>query len=191
MWTGAAIFLLLVLVLLSIPVTLQFVVAWPETVGNDVRLGWAFGLINVRVAPAKAKKRSKQKERRKSERSSRSKRNILPALKERKVRQRAMRFFKDLWRAVRKDNMRLRARIGLGDPAETGQLWAVMGPVAAALSMIKSATIIVQPEFLDPVLDVDARGRIRIVPLQIIGLFLVLPFSPAFWLAMRRLRSTG
>jgi hypothetical protein len=87
--------------------------------------------------------------------------------------------------------MRLRARIGLGDPAETGRLWAVVGPVAGALSMVKSASIVVQPEFLDTVLDVDARGRIRIIPLQVIGLLLALAFSPAFWLAMRRLQPTG
>jgi len=189
MWTGVAIFLLLVLVFLSIPITLQFILLWPETVGNDIRLGWAFGLVRVRVAPGKPKR--KPKEREKPKRASGAKRNILPVLKERKVRRRAMRFVKDLWRAVRKDKIRLRARVGLGDPADTGQLWALVGPVAGALSMVKSASITVQPEFLDPVFDIDARGRIRIIPLQLIGIMLALPFSPAFWLAMRQLRSTG
>jgi len=197
MWIGAAIFLLLVLVLLSIPITLQFIFSWPETLGNDLRLGWAFGLVRVRVAPGKSEsaegEKPKQEPKKQGDprRRVKAKRKILPVLKERTVRQRATRLVNDLWRAVHKDKVRLSARIGLGDPADTGLLWAILGPVAGALSMVKSASIVVQPEFLDPVLDVDARGRIRIIPLQVFGLLLALPFSPAFWLAMRRLRSAG
>jgi len=197
MWTGAAILLLLVLVLLSIPITLQFIVSWPATGGNDIRLGWAFGLVRVRVAPGETKpaepgqRQHKPRQGGKPKRSSKAKRNLLAVLKESKVRRRAIRFVNDLWRAVHKDKVRLCARVGLGDPADTGQLWAFLGPVAGVLSTVESASIVVQPEFLDPVLDVDARGRIRVIPLQMIGLVLALPFSPAFWLAMRRLRSTG
>jgi hypothetical protein len=196
MWAEAAIFLLLVIGLLSIPITLQFALSWPATTRNDIRLGWAFGLIRVRVAPDKSKlhgsKKPAQKQRKKKpSRQVGTKANILPVLREKRVRRRAIRFARDLWAAVHKDSIQLRARIGLGDPADTGRLWAIMGPIAGLLSAVKSASIVVQPDFTNLALDIDARGRIRVIPLRVMGLFLAIPFSPAFWLAIRRTRSAG
>lgn len=189
MWTGAAIILLLILALLSIPITLQFIFAWPETSSNSIRLRWAFGLVRMRFRHDGA--RDRPGEQSESAESPLPKRDFVPVFGERRVRRRTIRFFSDLWGAIHKENVCLRARIGLDDPAETGQLWAVLGPLAGALSMIRSASIVLEPDFLNSVLDVDARGRIRFIPIRLIGLVLAMPFSPAFWIAIRRLRSTG
>jgi hypothetical protein len=196
MWSGAAIILLFLLILLSIPVTLQFALSWPDTSGNDVRLGWAFGLVHVRIGrkqslPAEASRPARSpKARGKPKKLSKAKPDILPVLGERKIRQRAMRFVNDLVRAVHKDGIRISARIGLGDPADTGRLWSILGPLSTVLSSIRSASITILPEFMDTVLDIDARGRLRVIPIQIIGHVVALLFSPVFWLAMRRLRSS-
>ena len=41
-----------------------------------------------------------------------------------------VRSLSDVWRAIYKKDVRLLVRMGLGDPAETGQLWVVLGPLS-------------------------------------------------------------
>lgn len=198
MLTALAVVLLTCIVLLAIPLAVTFRVSWPETSRNDVRLRWAFGLVALRIDSPRSGSRSRsaavgeKKPRRRKRRSGRSvqgKKKVLSVAGDQPFRQRAVRFAGDLWRAVRKDNVRLRARLGLGDPADTGQLWAVVGPVAGLLSAVPGAAIAIEPDFVDPTFEVDGSGRIEVVPIQVIYLMLALLLSPSVWRTVRRLRA--
>ena len=82
----------------------------------------------------------------------------------------------------------MRARLGLGDPAETGRLWALLGPLNAAARNLARIDLQIEPEFLDPVFEFDARGACRLVPLRFLALAAAFLLSPA---TLRAWRTAG
>ncbi|AGA35317.1 hypothetical protein TVNIR_3689 [Thioalkalivibrio nitratireducens DSM 14787] len=184
--------------LLVIPVTFTFRVVWPETAGNELRLTWAFGLVNVRVptgvgappamtdAGAHARSVGRAAKRRRARTP-----NLFAALRQKPFRQRVLRLAMDLWRAVDRRNLRLDLRIGTGDPAETGQLWAVVGPISGILQNIEGGRVRIVPEFVDAVFDFDGSGRLRVIPLQVLAIAAGLVFSPPIWRGLRAMRAGG
>ena len=89
-----------------------------------------------------------------------------------------MKFIKRMLRASHAQNLYLRLRIGLGDPADTGLLWAVMGPLSGMLKNLQGASIEIDPEFIDEVLELESHGQFRLIPIQFIVLIIVFIFSP-------------
>lgn len=186
---GLGVFLLIVVGLLAVPLTLTFRIAWPDAQENTLRVGWAFGLIDARVPLTGAEAEDLQEDDRALD--SRRKRrdgNVVAAIRDKPFRQRVTRFVRDSWRAIHKRDIAIRMRVGLGDPADTGQLWAVLGPVSGFLATLRNAAITLEPEFDDAVLEVDGRGQVRVVPLKLIALSLALVASPAFWRGARLMR---
>ncbi len=188
---GFAVFLLIVIGLLAVPLTLTFRLAWPDVQDNSLRVGWAFGLVDARVPLSGTD--SDELAETAGESSRRRKRgggNVLAAIRDRPFRQRLLRFVRDTWRAVQKRDLAMRMRIGLGDPADTGQLWAALGPLSGFLATLRDAAIRLEPEFDDAVFEVDGRGQVRLVPLKLIALSLALVVSPTFWRGARLMRGT-
>jgi len=99
-----------------------------------------------------------------------------------------LRFARQLWRAFRKRDLQLRIRVGLGDPADTGRLWGLPGPVSGILSGVDNASIELEADFVDAVFELDSRGNLNVIPLQLLYLVLGLLLSPPFWRGMRRMR---
>ena len=106
-------------------------------------------------------------------------------------RQRVFRFIRAVWRAIHKQDLRLRMRIGLGDPADTGQLWALVGPLSGLLANNREASIEIEPEFFDAIFELDSSGSIRIIPLQLLYLAVGLLLSPSVWQGIREMRQTA
>lgn len=193
MLIGAAAFVLILIALLAVPVTLRFRIHWRETLQDDVRLIWGFGLVRFRIPLKKEAAAPQERDQgwrpaKKRRAPSRRKANVLGALRIRSFRRRMVRFAGDLWRSVQKKDVRLRLRVGLGDPAETGWLWAVAGPIAGFAAMLRDISIRLEPEFLEPTFELDTSGTIRLIPIYAIVLTLLLLLSPAFWRGMRQLR---
>lgn len=193
MLTAAAVFLLLLMALLAIPITLRFRISWRESFKQDIRLQWAFGLVHLRIDRPRSKgtPRRQRKPRRKAQPREHARgrgRNLLGALGQRRFRRRILRFARDLWRAVHKRDVRLRVRIGLDDPADTGQLWAVLGPLAGMLATLREPSVIVEPAFAPPTFALDTSGSVRIIPLEAIYLAVGLLSSPSFWRGIGALR---
>ena len=196
MLIGAAIFLSLIVVLLAMPVTLTYRLSWKETLTASCRLNWAFGLVRADVSPGSAKPgpgktetlRSKAARRGKSQ--SR-KNNVIAAIRQPRFRRRILRFVSDLWRAIHKKNVRLLVRLGLGDPADTGRLWALLGPLSGMFARFRDIRFAVEPDFLDATLEVDSSGTIRMIPLQVAIILLGLLFSPPVWRGVLAMRASG
>ena len=199
MLTGLTIVLLVFIALLAVPFTLTFQLSFQQAFQSDIKLYWLFGLVRVRLSPGQSKPSAEEKKEpapkaRRSKRASRKKKsdkktNVFAAIRQKAFRRRIYRFIRDFWHAVHKQDVRLRVRIGLGDPADTGQLWAIMGPVAGTLSNLKSASIDIVPEFIDATLELDSSGSIRIYPLQLIYLAVGLLLSPPIWRGIRQMRT--
>lgn len=193
MLTGILIVLVALALLLLIPVTLAFRIDWPERRNQDIRVIWAFGLVNVRVSESDANddddERAPEAEDEDDDEDAKGSSKPLAAIRYKPFRQRMYRLVRELWRAIGKDDVFLRIRVGLDNPADTGQLWAWLGPLSAFVSHARDAEVSLQPEFRFEQLDVDAGGRIRIVPLQILGLALGLALSREFWRGLRLARA--
>lgn len=112
----------------------------------------------------------------------------MAAVRYKPFRKRVIRFMRDCWRAIHKQDLTLRVRIGLGDPADTGQLWAVIGPLSATLATVEQASIAIEAEFIEAVFELESSGNIRVVPLRLIALTAGLLLSPPVWQGVSRMR---
>ncbi len=196
MLIGTVIFLSLIVIVLAVPVTLTYQLSWKQTLSAQLKLNWAFGLVRADVSPDTGKPETEKPEAalesagwwRKSERK---KTNFIAAIREPGFRRRMLRFVSDVWRAIQKKNVRLMVRMGLGDPADTGQLWAVIGPLSGMLACARDATVVIEPDFLGSTFDVDSSGTVRVIPLQLTIIALGLRVSPAVWRGIMLMRATG
>jgi hypothetical protein len=69
--------------------------------------------------------------------------------------------------SVRLDRLTLAGRIGLDDPADTGQVWGLLVPLIQILRGPRRR-IDLAPDFSGPCLDLEATGEIAILPLRLI-----------------------
>lgn len=196
MLIGVVTFLLLLLAVLAVPVTFTFQVSWQQAFRKDIKLQWAFGLVRVQIPSSQPKTTYPEREERdgktgQSRRASRKKQNCFALVRQKRFRRRIIRFLEDMWHAVKKHNVSLRLRVGLGDPADTGQLWAILGPLAGILANVRDASIQIEPEFIEMTLELDSSGTIRLIPLQMIYLTVALLLSPPVWQGIRQMRVAG
>jgi hypothetical protein len=194
MLIGVVVLLLLVIVLLAVPVLLTFQMSWQHSFRSDVMLQWMFGLVQITLPPQQthsAKKSATKKTSRvqRTAQPTHKKRNHFSIFWQSTFRQRIFRFIGDCWHAIHKRNISLRIAIGLGDPAETGQLWAVIGPVAGVLSNIQQVSILIEPDFAEANIELDCSGSIRVIPLQLVYLTLGLLLSPSIWRGIKQIRA--
>ena len=169
----------LVLLLLAVPLSVEFRVDGIQPFRGQVVVRWLFGLVRIRLPlPVASRPRPRKRNR---------VRNVLTALREAAFRGRVHRLVSDLVHAVHFQRVRLLVRLGLGDPADTGRLWAVVGPVSV-IAQSRGADIRIEPDFLEPVLEIQADGRVAIVPLRILLLATGFVLSPP---AIRAWRALG
>ena len=192
MLTALLVVLVCIFALLAIPLGLRFGFEWPDSAANHVEVEWAFGLVRSSVPLGKQQEDASGSKDEATVGSSdkSSSLDFFAAIRKRRFRQRLYAVVGKLWRAVEKRDVRLRACIGLGDPADTGQLWAVLGPLSAVLASVKSAQLSIEPDFVDEALEFEGSGHVRLVPLRIIAIAVGLFASPAFWRDLRPARAT-
>ncbi|MDH3527239.1 MAG: DUF2953 domain-containing protein [Gammaproteobacteria bacterium] len=196
MLIGLVTFLLLSIALLAVPVTLTYRMSWQQGFQGDVRLRWLFGLVRIRLPASKPESPTPEGEERaqpagRFERSSREKHPVFAIVRQKSFRRRVTRFIRDVWHAIHKRDVRLNVRIGLGDPADTGQLWAVVGPVAGILSTAREATVGIVPDFVEETFELDSRGNLRLIPLQMLYLAAGLLLSPSIWQGLKQMRAVA
>lgn len=171
LWTLAALAAGAIAVL-SVPVELLFDIRHEATWRASVRVRWMFGLLNLPLDGGKdAAKRPAKKKDSKTSGVSRLWRVILDS----GFRRRFARFLRDTLVALRPRDLWLRLRLGLDDPADTGMLWSVIGPLTAWAP----ARLDVAPVFPGPAFEMASHGRVRIIPAQLLGLMAGLALSPA------------
>lgn len=156
---------------------------------GDMRVAWLFGLLHFPVRfDGKASEPSKKASTRRPFRHKRKGSGL------RLVRSGEFWFWlrallRRLLGQIHIYSLYLRLRLGLGDPADTGKLWALMGPVAVLVSSIPFANVHIEPNFMDAELLMESDGEIRIYPLQLIAIMIMILLSPSTWRLVRRYRS--
>jgi hypothetical protein len=184
----------LVLILLAVPVDVEFRLEGIEPFAGEVGVRWLFGLVRFRIPVPRAGKRAPRPEARPKAARARARpktrglhRNVLAALWQAAFRRRVYRLVGDLVRAVHLHRLRLLMRLGLGDPADTGRLWAIVGPLNA-VAQLRNSELRIEPEFVDPVLEFQADGRLLLVPLRFLILAIAFALSPPAIRAWRTLK---
>ncbi len=191
---GVEIFLVCLMVILAMPINLIFSVHKQGAAQWSVVVCWLFGLVRI---PMPTMESFGRRRRRKPERPRAIKRiigsvfggkdRIMPVLKSKGFMKRVVRLVKDLMRTVHVHRLGLHARLGLDDPADTGRLWGMVGPLAGLLSDYQSVDVNIEPEFRAETFDLDGEGDIRIIPLQIIFVIVSFLISPATLRAVKTL----
>lgn len=182
--------------LLAVPVNVDFRCEGIEPLGGQVTIRWLFGAVALRVPLRRASSRSSDSRaqppagRAPAIGAARRRRgNAVAILRQAEFRRRVLRLLRDLVAAARFRELRLRLRLGLGDPADTGQLWAFLWPLATAAHNLRNADVRIEPDFIDAAFEFRAAGRLRLIPLQIIALAIGFILSPVSIRAWRRLAS--
>ena len=189
--------LALLITLLAVPLTVVFSMHRIKETRGHVHFRWLFGLVRfqlripqaTRAAPRTDTTAKKKTTSPRQHRTKGNPRGMLSLLKQSALRRRVYRFMRDLLAASHAQHLFLRLRIGTGDPADTGLLWAIIGPVAGMAQNLRHAQVRIEPEFMEPLFEIESHGRFHLVPLQFIALTTVFMLSPtmlrAWWCLSR------
>jgi len=192
-WLAAALatMVLVILVALAVPVQLDVSAELTDRLRGRVRLRWWFASValgsrkTVASKPAAAATRTKSA----ATRPGRG-RAALAAITSPGFVTRVKRLVLDLLGRIHVRHFRLRARYGLGDPADTGQLCGTLAPVLA-LTSARGLDVRCLPEFGDAVLDGSCSGTIAVRPLSVLAVIIAFLCSPALWRAIGAWRRTS
>ena len=178
---------LAVLLLLSTPVDLAFSYKRGEGSRSWMRIVWLFGLIGKELGGEK-KSREKKPEEMKAKKGQSSFRGPLAVFRARGFSGGLLLLARRLVRSVQVRDVDVEFRVGTGDPAETGLLFAIIGPSLALAQSRFSPNIRIEPNFVEETFEGHARGTVRVYPIKLIPLLLAFALSPATFRGLRALR---
>ena len=184
---------MLLLGLLAVPLSLSYSINRDlKQLQGNARIRWLFGLVNFQThfpVASSAAIDDRHKPKNKTETKKSNNNNFVSLFKHKQFRKHSIQFIKKLLRACHARNLFLKLRIGLGDPADTGMLWSIMGPISGMLKNLQGININIQPEFMDETLAIESHGNFRFIPLQFIALlsaFLLSPITIRAWQKSRK-----
>ena len=160
-------------------------------VGLELRLGgaapraalsWAFGAVRVDLlAPRRSREPARVRRKPRPRASANRRRRVLRALRSPGLAAAALRLVARTVRATHPRDVQLSGRFGFDDPADTGQIWALMaGPLSAALAGPAAAAGIsmsLSPDFQGRALALEGGGRFTVIPGQLLAVVLAFVFS--------------
>jgi hypothetical protein len=167
---GVFLFLLL---LLAVPIDLVFSVEKGTEVKKSFRIGWMFGLVSKEI---KGKEKPEKKPEKKKKRRGGVK-YVFAALKTRGFVPKAATFLKRTLRQIRMHELIVDFDVGFAEPADTGMLFAAVGPATVAARSYPPLDLRIRPDFAQPRLEGYARGDIRVYPIALLAVFMLFALS--------------
>jgi len=181
--------LLLITILASLAVLLLLVLCVPlnMVIHADVhgkpkvqlRFSWLFGLVSKEISREKGKpKEEKRAAKEKKKRKRLDTRIIFSILRTEGVLRRFKELLKDVFSCFKFRDLVADFTVGLGDPADTGLLFAIIGPATAFLGSSHFHQLRIEPSFGDDaVLQGFSHGIARLRPISLLPPFIKLAFS--------------
>ena len=144
-----------------------------------LRFSWLFGLVSREIIPRKEKPAEKKKAAKgRKKRGLRDVKFILRIIRTKGVLKKLKELLKDVFSCLKFRDMVADFRIGLGDPADTGLLFAIIGPATAFFGSSHLHQIRFEPSFSDDaVLQGYSHGKVRLHPIRLVPPFLKFVFS--------------
>ena len=170
----AGLFALVVLVL-SIPIDLAFRLDVYGRPKFSLRLVWLFGLVSKEL------KRGKKKPSKRKPRKRRGGRGIFRILRTKGLLRQLKALVMDILGCLKIRDLSIDFRVGLDNPADTGLLFATIGPSLIFLSPSVRRSISIKPSFeVEAVLEGYAQAAVRLRPIRLLVPLLRFVFSLAF-----------
>lgn len=190
LWTLSLVLVAAALLVLAAPVSLAFELHRRQSLRGHAQLRMLYGLVRKRfewgaeareqgLAQEAPKRRRHRTGRGASSRKGASPGRVLDGLRAAGLWEALGRFLRRLTRAVRFGRWSARVRFGLEDPADTGMLWGLLGPLTLVVQQARGADVEVGPVFDAARLDVDAKGSVAVVPLELLAVSLAFLLAPA------------
>ena len=98
-----------------------------------------------------------------------------------------MRLLKDIFGCFKIGNLAVNFRVGLDNPADTGLLFAIIGPAAHFMNSYLPRKISLQPSFEEAVFKGYSYGMLRLQPIKLIPPFTRFVFSLATVRVLKKL----
>jgi hypothetical protein len=165
--------------LLWVPLDLALNTEINEKPKVRLKFSWFYGLVS-REIPRQKVRPTGQKPVSKKKKKSRfvNYRVFFSVIRTKGLFRQLRNFIKDLLSCFRFRDMAADFTIGLGDPADTGLLFAIAAPATALYGLSDEHRIRIRPSFSDDaVLQGYSRGTIRLRPIRLVPPFLKLVFS--------------
>ncbi len=184
MWILAtvAIGALVAALLLTVPVDVRFSAVANDKRKASLRIDWLYGRVGRDVEPTTSTRGS-----RKARRFPR--RQTLDLLVRDPFRGNFMRLLQRCRRFIAVDEIRGRARFGLGDPADTGMAMGAIYPVVAWLESWPQVELRIEPDYTEACALGHVQGRIRLIPIGLLAHLALWACSPVTVRTLWRLRS--
>jgi len=179
LWVIVALASLAVAIILTLCIPLDTVL-YVDFYGRpkyQIKLAWFFGLLSKEITTGKEKP-GKEKRTAGDKRKLNIK-TVFQILRTRGLLKQVKRLLKDIFKGLKIRDLRANLRIGLDDPADTGLLFALIGPAAFFLGSSRVHEIKVEPSFEDRVvLEGYLSGALRLIPIRMVVPLLRFTFSP-------------
>ena len=190
MWVAITLssLVLLLIFVLCIPVDVGLYVDVYGRPKFRMRLGWFFGLVHKEIGKKKPEEKKRVDEGKPKRRRGISVRTIFEILRIRGLLRQVKRLLKDILKHLQIRDLVADFTVGLDDPADTGLLFAIIGPATFFLNSSFSHQIRVQPSFEDEaVCEGYLRGTVRVMPIQLVAPGMRFVFSLPAIRAVKRL----
>jgi hypothetical protein len=194
---AAAAIVVLTAAALAIPVQLDIRAEFTGRLRSRIRLLWLFGLVRVRVGGRDRRLDAQRRahtgvagDRRDSAEArspSNVARRVTAVLRTSGVMERSLRFVRDVLGQAHIRDFVLRARYGLDDPAETGQVYGALAPLLV-LASVNRLNVQCTPDFARSSFEGACSGTLSIRPLSVVAVVGAFLCSPPVWRAARAWR---
>jgi len=168
---------------LSVPLDMAFHVDVHGRPRFGMKLGWLFGLVSKEVGKGKRVAEAKPKRRRRIGAWT-----IFEILRTKGLLAQLKRLLKDVLGRLKIRDIGVDFRVGLDSPADTGLLFALIGPATLFLGSSRVHVMRLEPSFGDEaVCEGYLHGVVRLQPVQLVLPFIRFAFSLATIRAMKKL----
>lgn len=172
----------LVILLLCVPLDMALRIDVYGRPKFGMKLEWLFGLVSKEIRKGKKKPEEKKRVAEAEPKRRRRRigaRTIFEILRTKGLLGQFKRLLKNVLGRFKIRDLRVNFRVGLDNPAETGLLFAIVGPATFFLSSSFPHQIRVQPAFDEAVFEGYLHGAVRLQPIQLVTPFLKFAFSLA------------
>ncbi len=185
-------FFLIVIWLLSVPIEINLTIDTNSTNKLQFRTKWLYGLVTFQSSKfklgeqtnkgiRKTKKTRKYKKKQKPSNNGNARRFILAMIKSKGFLKRIIQFISDCIKSIRFRDTQISVLVGLGDPADTGNIVAILAPIFLWLRLGPISNATFEADYYHLIFRFTASAKIRVIPLDYVRLIFCLLISPTLW----------
>ena len=169
----AGIIMVIILAVLLIPIDITL-----DTNGEGratTRVGWLFGLVSKEIRPGKRKERKKKPEKKRKG----DIKTFLPILRIEGLVSRIIKLGRQIVGCFRVRELDADLKVGLDDPVDTGIMYGLLHAVLIPSNSPGPTRLRIEPVYDRPIFEINMRGTIRVILIQIVSYLLCFVFSAA------------